>query len=262
MRLLSLIAALVLLLAATACNGDSDSNGGPTNTSGAPEDTPTATPADHAFFGSVVQYDNEAMGPITAELLAPEGATGTPGILLLHELGGSRQQWAEFAPMLAGEGYTVLVPDLAYEDHEPAELMTAVRGGIDYLRAQPGVDPARVVVFGSSYGANLAYVASGIYPDLTASVAMSPNSRPDNDALIGNGFPNFAPRSVLLLSDEVESGDTTSLANDVEDPVAVKIYTAQAAHGGRPRHGVELLKEEQVVTDLLGWFQETFAPVH
>lgn len=253
MRPLLPIVALVLLSFTIACGGDRN---GDDKASGSPYASPTATAADHAFFGSVVQFESEGSGVITAEYLAPDGVTGVPAVLLLHQYGGSREQWAEFAPVLAREGHAVLVPDLDYEGSDTAALLADVRAGLDYLMAQERVDPERTAIIGASIGANLAYVASGIFEDLDTVVSLSPDSRPADEALVGEGMADFKPRSVLFISDEAESPDTTTLANNVDDPVDVKIQVGQAAHGGKAAHGVELLENELVVPQILEWLAQ------
>ncbi len=255
MRILIVAVALLSAVALAACDGDG-SGGDRGKTSGSREPSPTATPADHSFFGSVIQYESEGSRLITAEYLAPDGVTGVPGVLLLHQFGGSRQQWAEFAPVLAREGYAVLVPDLDYEGSDTAALLADVRAGLDYLMAQERADPERTAIIGASFGANLAYVASGIFADLDTAVSLSPNSRPANAALVGGGMADFQPRSVLFISDEAESPDTTTLANNVDDPVDVKIQVGQAAHGGKSAHGVELLENKLVVPQILEWLAQ------
>jgi dienelactone hydrolase len=255
----TLLPALVLLLAIglAACD---DEGGGQTNseTSSSRPTSSTATPADQSFVGSVIQYESEGSGTITAGYLAPNGATIVPAVLLLHQYGGSRAQWAEFAPVLAREGYAVLVPDLDY-DSEPAALFSDVRASLDYLKAQQGVDPGHAAIIGASYGANLAYVSSGLYPDLDTAIAISVDSRPDDDALVGKGLTGFTPRSVLFISDEAESPESATLANTVDDPVGVKIHVGQAAHGGKSAHGVELLENELVIPQILEWLALRFA---
>jgi len=236
-------------LAFAACNGDSAGDRDPTTSPGA---SASPTQSDHSFVGSVIQYESEGSGTITAGYLAPNGATRVPSVLLLHQYGGSRAQWAEFAPVLAREGYAVLVPDLDY-DSEPAALFSDVRASLDYLKAQQGVDPGHAAIIGASYGANLAYVSSGLYPDLDTAIAISVDSRPDDDALVGKGLSGFTPRSVLFISDEAESPESATLANTVDDPVGVKIHVGQAAHGGKSAHGVELLENELVIPQILEW---------
>jgi dienelactone hydrolase len=242
-------------LAFAACNGDSAGDRNPTTSPGASA-SPTRT--DHSFVGSVIQYESEGSGTITAGYLAPNGAMSVPAVLLLHQYGGSRAQWAEFAPVLAREGYAVLVPDLDY-DSEPAALFSDVRASLDYLKAQQGVDPGHAAIIGASYGANLAYVSSGLYPDLDTAIAISVDSRPDDDALVGKGLTGFKPRSVLFISDEAESPESATLANTVDDPVGVKIHVGQAAHGGKSAHGVELLENELVIPQILEWLALRFA---
>jgi len=256
MRPLLLVVALVLVFFTIACGGDGNAND---KTSGGRSASPTATPPDHAFFGSVVQFESEGSGAITAEYLAPDGVTSIPSVLLLHQYGGSREQWAEFAPVLAREGYAVLVPDLDYEGSDTNELLADVRASLDYLMAQERVNPERTAIVGASFGANLAYVASGIFADLDTVVSLSPDSRPADEALVGVGIADFKPRSVLFISDEAESPDTTTLANNVDDPVDVKIQVGQAAHGGKAAHGVELLENELVVPQILEWLAQRFS---
>lgn len=246
----------VVLLSAAALAACDSGDGQPPSTS--PGASSQVTPADHAFFGSVIQYESEGTGTITAEYLAPDGVTNAPTVLLLHESGGDRAQWTEFAPVLARAGYAVLVPDLDY-NYELEALFSDVRASLDYLKMQQGVDPNREAIIGSSFGANLAYVASGLYPDLDTVVALSVDSRPDDDTLVGKNIPNFKARSVLFITDEAESSESTALANDVDDPVGVKILAGQAAHGGKAAHGVELLENELVPPQILEWLAARFA---
>jgi dienelactone hydrolase len=255
-----ILAALVLVtLAFTAC-GDDDGDGGGTDTpnptpSVTEPPSPTATPV---VFGTVVQYESAGSGTITAAYLAPEGQTGVPAVVLLHEEGAGRDQWAEFAPALAAAGYAVLAPDFDYAN-DPETLSTDVSASLDYLDTQPAVDPARHAIIGSSLGANVAYVASGTIPDLTTVITLSVDSRPQDPAMVGDGISVFSPRSVLFIADEAESPESTALANRVTDPVEVKILSGQAAHGGRAAHGIELLDEEIVTTGIMDWLALRFA---
>jgi dienelactone hydrolase len=242
----------------SSCGGGSSSDGG------------------HAFFGAVVQYESEGVDPVFAEFAAPPGADRAPGILLLHQFNGGRSQWADFAPTLVGEGYAVLAPDLDYRGISRCrpdntieglsqqgecrqlldDLLRDAKGGIDYLKTRPEVDPETIAVIGASFGANLAFLASGLFNDVDTVVALSPNSNPPTRTLVGEGFDGFAPRSVLFMADEKEGPDSTTLAFGVGPPLDVKIYVAEPAHGGGSAHGVELLKLDETVRDLLAWLKD------
>jgi len=223
-----------------------------------------------ASFGDAVEYESEGVDPVRAEFAAPEGAEDVPGVLLVHQFNGDSSQWSDFAPRLVAEGYAVLAPDLDYagiSDCRPTDTITGggrqdecrqlvddllrdVKGGIDYLKTRPEVDPETIAVIGASFGANLAYLASGLFNDVDTAVALSPNSSPPARVLVGEGFEEFAPRSMLFISDEKEGADSTTLAIGVGQPLDVKIYV------GGPAHGVELLKLEEPVKDLFAWLKE------
>jgi hypothetical protein len=247
--------ALAFTLALAACGGGDDGDDGGETSSTPSNLSPTATPE---VFGTVVQYESEGSGTVTAAYLTPEGLTGVPAVVLLHQEDGGREQWAEFAPTLAAAGYAVLAPSLDYS-RDTATLSADVRASLEYLKTQPAVDASRRALIGSAKGANLAYLAAGTIPDLTTSITMSVDSRPDDPMLIGEGVSGFAPRSVQFIADEVESPESTTLANRTADPVQVKIMAGAAAHGGRRAHGVELLENELVTTGIMEWLAAQFA---
>ena len=88
------------------------------------------------------------------------GADGTgPTVLLLHGSGGSSHSWAALAPLLAGEGFGLLVPDLpghAFTSRPDARALTldgitrAVEGLLEVL------EPELELVVGHSAGAAVA----------------------------------------------------------------------------------------------------------
>ena len=213
-------------------------------------------------FGTAVQFDSESGRIISADFAAPAGVQNPPGILLLHQFGGSRTQWAAFAPQLTAAGYAVLAPDLDYSAINSCPngdagnqcradtvqgLVADVRGGLLYLESRPSLDTSRIAVVGASFGGNLAYVASGEFADVDTAVALSPNANPPSPALLGQGLEDFKPHSILFMADGNEAGDARGLAANTGQPVDVKVYEAQKAHG------VELLEEPQPPQDLLAW---------
>jgi dienelactone hydrolase len=267
MRLL-IIAALAFALFAAACGGDD--NDSATNQDGQDSSPSPGISSDQPVFGTVVQYPEESGETVTAEYLAPENAPPAAGVLLLHQADGTRQQWAEFAPLLAARGFAVLAPDLDYSgfdgcappnetESDPAcrdrtdALLNDVQDALDYLKQRPEADPERLAVIGADFGANLAFVSAGLQDDVDTAIVISPDSRPADPALVGRSYPEFAPSSVLFISDEQESGDAAVLANATAEPVNVKIAVGQAAHGGRAAHGVELLANEAFVEDMFEW---------
>jgi dienelactone hydrolase len=98
-----------------------------------------------------------------------DGSNGkkAPGILICHQGGGLRDHEKERARMLADLGYVAFACDMygavAQKMEEAMPLMNAlaadpalwqarVQAGIDTLKAQPNVDPARLGAIGFCFG--------------------------------------------------------------------------------------------------------------
>ncbi len=126
-------------------------------------------------------------------------------------------------------------------------MLLDAAAAIEYLETRSEVEADVIGVVGASVGANLAYVASGAFPDVRATVSMSPNASPPGGVLLGRDISGFQPRSLLFMSDEAEAGDADALAQNVAEPVDVIVYE------GRTAHGAQLLDNPAVKPDILGW---------
>ncbi|QHL90504.1 prolyl oligopeptidase family serine peptidase [Sphingomonas changnyeongensis] len=104
-----------------------------------------------------------------------------PAVLLLGgSEGGLGRATLQMALMLQKQGFAVF--QLAYFgapgqpealERIPLELFDR---GLDWLKAQPGVDPERLAVMGASKGAEAALLVASRRPDLSAVVAGMPTS--------------------------------------------------------------------------------------
>ena len=112
----------------------------------------------------------------------PDAGLGShPAVLLLGGseggLGGGAHQ---MALALQKEGFAVF--HLAYfgapgqTDALEGIQLELFDKGLDWLKTQPGVDPARIAVMGASKGAEAALLVAARRPDLTAVVAGMPTS--------------------------------------------------------------------------------------
>lgn len=248
-----LLAACVLLaaLALAACSGGDGGGGEPSpapSGSGGPER---------------VTYQAADGLRIIADFYAPQDGSPAPAVLLLHQFNGSRAQWADLIPDLLAEGYAVLAPDLRsfgesttiVRDGEDADyrlqnlddMLFDVAAAIIYLSTRTEVEADAIGVVGASVGANLAYVASGAFPEVRATVSMSPNANPQGGVLLGSDISGFSPRAVLFMSDETEAADAETLAATVAEPVDLIVYEGEAAHG------VQLLANPRAKPDIRGW---------
>ena len=248
-----LLAACVLLaaLALAACSGGDGGGGEPSpapSGSGGPER---------------VTYQAADGLRIIADFYAPQDGDPAPAVLLLHQFNGSRAQWADLIPDLLAEGYAVLAPDLRsfgesttiVRDGEDADyrlqnlddMLFDVAAAIIYLSTRTEVEADAIGVVGASVGANLAYVASGAFPEVRATVSISPNANPQGGVLLGSDISGFSPRAVLFMSDETEAADAETLAATVAEPVDLIVYEGEAAHG------VQLLANPRAKPDIRGW---------
>ncbi|HUK34685.1 MAG TPA: acyl-CoA thioesterase/bile acid-CoA:amino acid N-acyltransferase family protein [Vicinamibacterales bacterium] len=120
----------------------------------------------------------EIRGPVIGTLYEPYGKRSLPGIIVLGGSEGGVNRW--MAALLASRGFATLavayfgidpLPDLL--DRIPVE---SIDRAVEWLRAQPAVDPKKIAIVGGSKGAELALVAASRNPAVRAVVAYAPSS--------------------------------------------------------------------------------------
>jgi dienelactone hydrolase len=117
----------------------------------------------------------------------PDTEPGTPDppvIVMAHGLGAVRGMRLDaFAERFAQAGYACLVFDYRHfgdSDGQPRQLLSVRRqladydAAISYVRSLPGVDAARVIVWGSSFSGGHALVVAARHPDLAAAISQCP----------------------------------------------------------------------------------------
>jgi uncharacterized protein len=111
----------------------------------------------------------------------PGPGTRSDGIVLVHGIGANRQGLLPLAGALHARGYHVLLFDLRAHGASAGDTSTlGVRETLDvdvavkYLQMQPGVDPARIGVYGQSLGAATVLMAAAADDDIHAVVSESP----------------------------------------------------------------------------------------
>lgn len=140
---------------------------------------------------------------LAADILSPNGPKPLPAILLCHGWGGRKQHlldlyahffaaagfvvmvfdyrtWGESdgkpvpapnEPMLTAAGEQIIKVRIIREVVDPADHVADVRAALAYLLAEPCVDPDRVGLFGSSYGAGHVLAVAGTDDRIRAVVA-------------------------------------------------------------------------------------------
>lgn len=198
------------------------------------------------------------------EWLPSANATPAAGILLIHSLGKSRDDWGVFPATLAKTGYRALAIELpghaGSSGEEGARGRSLERSGRDskdltavlgWLRAAPGADPSRLAVIGASIGADLACLAIGKGLVRTA-VAISPDR--DRVHVLAAGAALHL-QSILFIATVGDPGAESSarrLSLEVKNPKQVKVF-ARAAERGE----AILAAHAESVELILDWLHRT-----
>ncbi|MBK8988331.1 MAG: dienelactone hydrolase family protein [Chloroflexi bacterium] len=147
---------------------------------------------------SNIAYSGADDTKLLGYLAQPPGEGPFPAVLMLHEWWGLNDGITQLADALAAEGYVVLVPD-AYRGNlaeqvpgalflrltTPTEEIHAdLDAGLAYLRALPGVDPARVAALGFCFGGEQSLQISLRQPEnLAATIVLYGSLETDPAAL-------------------------------------------------------------------------------
>ena len=143
---------------------------------------PAGNPAERLILPEKVHYPGTDGYSIPAYLYRPVGVPAgglAPGILWIH--GGPTSQFndtfQQHVQFFAQRGYAVLLPNIRGSSGYGKEFADANNGcwghcdledvlaGADFLKAQPGVDPDRIGLTGTSYGGIMGMYAAAFAPD-------------------------------------------------------------------------------------------------
>ncbi|MDP2264844.1 MAG: alpha/beta fold hydrolase [Hydrogenophaga sp.] len=158
----------------------------------------------------------------------PPGPSPAPAAVLLHGWGGNASTLLHAAQTLHRAGYAVLLPesrnhgrsDRAGHSSLP-RFAEDLDHALDWLAAQPGVDPQRLAALGHSVGAAAVLLVASRRPGLVAAVSVSAFAHPEQvmrrwlaawhvpywplgwgvnryvEGVIGHRFRNIAPLATL-----------------------------------------------------------------
>ena len=131
-----------------------------------------------------VRFPAEGGIDLAGWLFLPEGAGTHPAITVAHGFAGTKEHGIErFAEAFAARGFVVLVHDhrnfgtsggAPRGDIDPWRQIADWRRAISYLESRPEVDPARIGLWGTSYGGGHAIVLGATDRRLRCVVAQVP----------------------------------------------------------------------------------------
>ncbi len=184
-------------------------------------------------------------GTAPGYLASPEGGRG-PGVVVLQEWWGLEDHIRDVCDRLAAEGFIALAPDLfrgetTTQPDEAEQKMMAMsmdqaerdmRGAVDHLAAQVGVQGEGIGTVGFCLGGGLAIWAATINPKVRAAVSyyyVMPHGKPDFSKIGAPVLGHFG-----TADDFVSVDDAKALESDIdqatEQSVKFEFYEGQG-HG-------------------------------
>jgi pimeloyl-ACP methyl ester carboxylesterase len=148
--------------------------------------------------------------------MAPEGASGVPGVIIAHGFGGSQQLMLGYGLSFARAGYGVMLLNFSGHASNPGSLSTSrstLQNDMDIvfeaITAQPEIDPDQIALLGHSMGSGAVMNAGITDPGRYAAViAVTPtgaevtSSVPPNLMLqAGTLEGRFVENAIGLLED-------------------------------------------------------------
>lgn len=164
-----------------------------------------------------------------------------PTVILLHQLYTTRASWADTIPVLLGNGYNVLVPDVrGYGATRGAlnwgKAVTDVQAWFNFLRMEAGVRGDAISTMGSSMGSTLAIIGCANDEFCRTSIALSPGWDYYRISLADS----IAVKPTFVIYAERDRWPALGIDNMREaapETMAVHVYEGNA-------HGMNMLKAE------------------
>lgn len=177
-----------------------------------------------------------------------------PGIVLLHMLSRTHEDWQAAGSRLADAGYAVAAIDFRNAgDADASALGFDVKAAKAFLRERPEVMPNSIGIAGASIGANMAVIDAADDPGVQSIALLSPGL--DYRGLRTEAaVKKFGARPALLVSSTKDSyawRSVRQLASTGPGTREVRLTDVRA-------HGTVLLaRDPDLAAALVDWFRRT-----
>lgn len=175
-----------------------------------------------------VQFANNEGLMLTAWYISPTSKTEGATVIFVHGYSGNRGNLLSQAAMLVEQGYGALLLDLRNHGDSEGDLTTMglleiydVQAALDFVLAQPGVNPDRIGLVGHSMGGATVIRAAARLPEIDAVVAESSFTSLEENVVEGvrmiaklPAFP-FAP--LVVWFGELEAGLNIDEVRPIDD---------------------------------------------
>lgn len=163
-------------------------------------------------------------------------------IIIIHGHAGNRTNQAPDAAILVQQGYGALLFDLRNSGESEGTLTTFglqetmdVQGAIEFVKAQPSVDPNKIGALGQSMGGATAIMAAARYPDLKATIAESAYTSMEDNITTGvrdlAGLPPFPFAPLIIFWGEWEANMKMSQVKPVAEIGTISPRAIMLVHG-------------------------------
>ena len=176
--------------------------------------------------------------------IPPHGRDGAT-LIFVHGLGSNRGALLDQAAMLAEQGYGALLFDLRAHGRSEGDQsswglteVADVQAALNFLQAQPAVDPAKIGVVGHSMGGAIAIRAAAQLPEIRLVVAESVYTNfADNEARLTVSFarlPEWTAPLIMRWAEWIARVDSSQLA-PLQEVASVAPRPILFIQGGRDK---------------------------
>lgn len=163
-------------------------------------------------------------------------------VITIHGHGGNREGMLDDAALLAARGYGVLLFDLRNSGESDGAVTTLgllevndVRGAMEFVKAQKGVDASRIGLLGQSMGGATAIMAAARIPQARAVVAESTYTSLEDNITNGvrqvAGLPPFPFAPLVIFFGQQEAGLDITAVRPVDDIASISPRPILIVHG-------------------------------
>ena len=169
-----------------------------------------------------------------------------PGVVLVHALGQTNEQYLPLALRLSQQGYAVALVNTRGQCPDGAAVTFGLREGLDvlaavnYLREHPNVDPDRIAVIGSGVGGAAVLHAAAL--DHSIAAVCADDVWPNLESFVAHGLQaRYVPTRLAtslyvmvfetLLRERSADGDLEQVMSRISQPA---LLIARATPGSAP----------------------------
>lgn len=202
----------------------------------------------------------------------PPRQQGRSSVALIHDFGGSRNDWLPFVPFFRSRGWAILAFDLrghgesVHQDLHPhdlvpeqADLRSATaypndtKAALAFIERQPHTESGTIAAIGIGLGGDLAYAAAARGWGTASTVLIGLDESRARD-LAGSG--PFSPRNVYLMYGD---GDSVSARSSELMLRTAARPTESFAYAGTSSSGIALVREKspELLARAIAWIERT-----